>query len=1066
MTDAVADALAIAQKIADQVQTLLNVLGAAVYRLEEASGDLVAVATSGDLGPAFLPGLVFPRGTGIVGLVVREGHSVTTPNVLNDARVTLQTDSRVMIERAPYRSVLAVPLVVHGKVIGALSVGAAEGRMFTEAEVTVVHAFADQAAIAIENARLYRESTAHQRHLATLIEVARKLTSLLDVSAVLDTVAEAAVEVFGGEVAFRLIEGEDLVLSRATPGARHRLVRERLKVGESISGCVAATGEPIVTADVPRDSRVIAEHRVADQSGRTDALMCVPIRGGSQILGTLNIYGARGRLFDDAALSIAMSLADQAGVALQNARLYQESLEQRRGLATLVELTRRLTGRLDLVTVLGSIAEAAALLFRGEAGFRLIEDESLVRIGATAGALGAMARERLRLGEAISGWVALTGEAVVSKDTSVDPRRLADHQAALTPAQAGALMCVPIRLGDRILGTLNVYRERGFHFDDEALRLATSFADQAAIAIENARLYDEATRRRREAETLARIGVTLTESLDVSTVSQQIVDSARDLLGTRNSALRLLESDGSLRGVAFGGATRQTLQPGHLLPAGIGIVALAIATGRPVESRDWQTDPTLTLTEELRQTYQRTGVSSLLAVPLRVQGNIIGALTVGDVAGRTFSETEIALLQTFADQAAVAVENARLYREALEAYQRLSETQAQLLQSQKMEAIGRLAGGIAHDFNNLLTIIQGRSEMLLRRLPASDESRRDISAISRTAERAATLTRQLLAFSRRQTLQPTVLDLNAVVSGIHEMLRQLIGEDIDLEVVLDRDAGTVMADRGQLEQVMVNLTVNARDAMPTGGRLVIETGNAVVDEAFAHQSLGASTGPHVFFRVSDKGAGIDPAIQASIFEPFFTTKGLGQGTGLGLSTVDGIVKQHGGFITVRSAPGQGATFTVYLPRSVDRAEAVGEAKWCGDLRRGTETILLVEDEGELRALAQEILEDAGFTVLAAANGAAALKIARQREGSIDLLLTDVVMPRMSGTDLAGEVRRTHPDVRVLYMSGYPAHPSGRTEPLGVDAPLVEKPFTPEALTGMVRRTLDADRAEGFSPDRP
>jgi signal transduction histidine kinase len=791
--------------------------------------------------------------------VVRDGRAFTTPNVLDDPRVSLQTDSRVMIERAPYRSVLAVPLVVQHKVIGALSVGAAEGRMFTEAEVTVVHAFADQAAIAIENARLYRESTAHQRHLSTLVEVARKLTSQLDVSAVLDTVAEAAVEVFGSEVAFRLIEGGDLVVSRATPGALHRLVRQRLKIGESISGRVAATGEPIVTAEVSGDSRVIAEHRSADQSGRTDALMCVPIRGGSQILGTLNIYGVRGRLFDDTALNIAMSLADQAGVA-----------------------------------------------------------------------------------------------------------------------------------------------------------------------IENARLYDEATRRRREAETLARIGVTLTESLDVSTVSQQIVDSARELLGTRNSALRLLETDGSLRGVAFGGAARQSLEPGHLLPAAAGVVTLAIEAGRPVWSQDWRTDPRLTLTEDLRQTYERTGVSSLLAVPLRAHGNIIGALTVGDVAGRRFSESEVALLQAFADQAAVAVENARLYREALEAYRQLSATQAQLVQSQKMEAIGRLAGGVAHDFNNLLTVIQGRSQLLLRRLPVSEASRRDITAISSTAERAATVTRQLLAFSRRQTLQPTVVDLNTVVSGVQAMLRQIIGEDIELEANIDPDdAGLVRVDRGQLEQVMVNLAVNARDAMPTGGRLVIETGRALVGETSARQSPGAATGPHVFLRVSDTGSGIDPAIQATIFEPFFTTKGVGQGTGLGLSMVDGIVKQHGGFVTVHSAPSQGATFTVYLPRAVDRSDVVGETvRWDG-LRRGTETILLVEDDGDVRALAGEILEDAGFTVLAAATGAAALKINAQHEDGIDLLLTDVVMPGMSGTDLARAVCRARPDVRVLYMSGYPAHPSAQ-----------------------------------------
>jgi signal transduction histidine kinase len=325
------------------------------------------------------------------------------------------------------------------------------------------------------------------------VEVSQRLTRGLELPVVLGAIADAAAQLFEGEAGFRLVDGNELVRIGATPGARRAMIRERMPIGESISGRVAQTGEPIVTTDNAADPRGIPEDRPILKRNPMRAQMCVPIRLGTRILGALQVYREVGYRFDDQAVRIAMSFADQAAIAIENARLYQESERRRKRLATLVEVSQRLTRGLDLPSVLGSIADAAAQLFEGEAGFRIVEGEELVRVGATPGALPAMVRERLRMGESITGQVAVTGEPIVSYDSGADPRMSADHRAArLEHPQLGSLMCVPIRLGTRALGTLNIYRERGHRFDDDSLRMAMSFADQAAIAIENARLYGHA----------------------------------------------------------------------------------------------------------------------------------------------------------------------------------------------------------------------------------------------------------------------------------------------------------------------------------------------------------------------------------------------------------------------------------------------------------------------------------------------------------------------------------------------------------------------------------------------
>ncbi|PYP33925.1 MAG: hybrid sensor histidine kinase/response regulator [Gemmatimonadetes bacterium] len=385
--------------------------------------------------------------------------------------------------------------------------------------------------------------------------------------------------------------------------------------------------------------------------------------------------------------------------------------------------------------------------------------------------------------------------------------------------------------------------------------------------------------------------------------------------------------------------------------------------------------------------------------------------------------------------------------------ERLSLEQ-QLRQAQKMEAVGRLAGGVAHDFNNILTAITGYADLLLEDLGTTDRRRDDIAEIRKAAERAAGLTRQLLAFSRQQVMQVRVLDLNDVVADTQNMLGRLLGEDIALVTRLDPALGAVKADPGQLEQVIMNLAVNARDAMPGGGKLTIETANAELDDTYVREHFPARPGSYVMLAVSDTGTGMSDEVQSHLFEPFFTTKEKGKGTGLGLATVYGIVKQSGGYIWVYTEPGHGTTFKIYLPRVAGAPAQRASGPKASPVGAGTETVLLAEDEAAVRAVARHALERQGYTVLEASSGEAALDLAERHSGRIHLLLTDVIMPGMNGRALALRLSELRPDLRVVYMSGYTEEAITRHGVLEPGLTYVQKPFTPEGLARKVREVLD------------
>jgi two-component system, cell cycle sensor histidine kinase and response regulator CckA len=392
--------------------------------------------------------------------------------------------------------------------------------------------------------------------------------------------------------------------------------------------------------------------------------------------------------------------------------------------------------------------------------------------------------------------------------------------------------------------------------------------------------------------------------------------------------------------------------------------------------------------------------------------------------------------------------------EQKKAEEKMVSLQEQLRQSQKMEAVGRLAGGIAHDFNNLLTVIQGHCELSLLQLPENNPMREDIVEINKAADRAANLTRQLLAFSRRQIMEMKIIDLNSLVRELEKMLRRVMGEDIELVTVLEKDLGKIKMDPGQMEQVILNLAVNARDAMPAGGKFILETANVYIDEEYARTHISVEPGPHVVLAVTDTGSGMSPQIKDRLFEPFFTTKEKGKGTGLGLSTVYGIMKQSGGNIWVYSEAGHGTTFKIYMPRVDQEADPLPRRDETVSMLYGNETILLVEDESSVRGLAARVLRHQGYRILEAINGSEALKMAEKHKERIHLLLTDVIMPQIGGKELFDQLKPLRPDLKVLFMSGYTDNAIVQQGTLSPGIAFLQKPFSPIFLTHRVREILE------------
>ncbi|MFQ6026834.1 MAG: ATP-binding protein [Dehalococcoidia bacterium] len=536
----------------------------------------------------------------------------------------------------------------------------------------------------------------------------------------------------------------------------------------------------------------------------------------------------------------------------------------------------------------------------------------------------------------------------------------------------------------------------------------------------------------------------ITSSLDLSEVYERFSQELQKLVGFERLAINLVDEEaGVIKSRYVIGAVEIGVPMGETIPLQGTRTQHVLDTGRTLILNDIQENPRFPADSRFAQ----YGIRSTIAVPLISKSQIIGTLSLQSTQTGSYGEEKQAILERLAQQIAPAVENANLYEERKKVWE-------QLLQSQKLESIGRLAGGIAHDFNNLLTAIMGYSQLVLDRAPSDGSLTDFISQIQKSAERASNLTSQLLVFSRHQVFNPKVVNLDDIILDLDGMLRRLIGVDIELVTIPCPEAEPVKVDPSQLEQVLVNLAVNSRDAMPEGGKLTIETNLATLTDKGTSQNSDITPGRHMSLSVSDSGTGMTQEVQDHIFEPFYTTKEVGKGTGLGLAICYRIVKQNGGHIEVHSELGRGTCFDIYFPVTSEGRAPLAENIGISSLILGSETVLVAEDEAPLRAMVSRVLGQQGYTLLEACDGEEALKVAHQHSGKIDLLVTDVVMPRVGGVELADQFRDISPETKVLFTSGY--H-EGKVSPgyssdLGTD--FLQKPYLPGILVGKVRELLD------------
>jgi PAS domain S-box-containing protein len=641
-------------------------------------------------------------------------------------------------------------------------------------------------------------------------------------------------------------------------------------------------------------------------------------------------------------------------------------------------------------------------------------------------------------GEGILGRVWASQTAMWIHDLSTETN--CSRSEAASQRGIHAVVAVPILAEDEVIAILEFFTDGDGGGEDRGLRLASACASQIGSVLARKRAEDSLVERVRVATLAAEVGLALTQADDLRVILQSCTESIVHHLGAASARIWTLNPrDKVLELQASAGMHTHTDDPQQRVAVGKSEIGLIAEERKPYVSNDVHSDPRIGDPEWA----QREGMVAFAGHPLLVAGELVGVMAL--FSRQPLNDATLKGLASIADAVAVGIQ-----RKLVERANAMLE--GQLRQSQKMEAVGRLAGGVAHDFNNVLSVILSYAELLLLDLKPGDPVREDMEEIRKAGKRAADLTRQLLMFSRQQVLEPKVLDLNDVLVGMDKMLQRILGADVDLVSLTADRLGRVRADPGSIEQVIMNLVVNARDAMPTGGKLTIETANVVLDEAYTRTHLGAKPGPYVMLAVTDTGIGMDKATQSRMFEPFFTTREKGKGTGLGLSTVFGIVQQSGGTIWVYSEPGRGTTFKVHLPRVDAAVEAIEQVE-APDTLHGSETILLVEDDDQVRLVARGILRRHGYSVLEARNGGEALLLSENHPGVIHLLLSDVVMPEMSGPELAKRLAVGRPEMKILCMSGYTDDSIVRHGVLEAKVAYLQKPVTPGTLTRKVREVL-------------
>jgi PAS domain S-box-containing protein len=1128
----------VAERIVNSLRTLLHADAAHVHRADPGSGALETIAFSGESAEAFA-GTVFPVGQGVIGLAASERRSITTPDCLNDPRIAYTPELRARVATSAYHAVLAVPLMIGDRVVGAFAIRAREGRVFRDEEIHLAEAFAGQAAVALENAGLHAATEQRRREAEAIADVARTINATLDLEKILERVAEAAKRLTGCDTSWVLLRDapSETMVSRAWAGVwSDKLAALHVEPGLGLGGQVILTGRAMRTDDYAADPRITRDFVEAATRRGPICVMAAPIRAGDRIEGLLYVMNRPPRPFTDRDETFLQRLADQAAVAVRNAQLFAREQAARLDAEVSEQRFRTLVQSLGAVVWEAAMPDLATLAHESPRRFTFVSQrvESLLgypverwltepglwdrvlhpddrdyvlaacRASAAAGTDGEMEYRAIAAGGHMV-WLQdfvrvirdADGRVRLRRGVMVDitARKQDDRRHAAQSVVAGVLAESP-SLDEAIPRLLKALCE-GVGWDvgeywgvDEAAGFLRwgSIWHAPSVGVEALEALSRST-------TFAH-GVGLPgrawagrESIWVDDVLEDrrfLRAAAAAASGLHNAvAIPIVNGRGVTGVLVFFG--REVRSPDKALLAFMGEIGAQI--GQFVERRRLEeerarltsaveqaaesimvTDPAGTIVY-VNPAFERvTGHSSAEVIgrtpqllnsgqqPREFYADLWRTILAGEVwHGEIVNRRKDGTLYTERQSIAPVRNTGGQITHYVSIGQDVSaskELEAQLRQSTKMEAVGRLAGGIAHDFNNLLTLILSYSNLLVQGLPKGSPVRRYAEAIETASEQAAALTRQLLTFSRKQIVNPRVLDMNLVVSNLGKMIERLIGEDIDLRVRLVPEPALVEADPGQLDQVIMNLAVNARDAMPRGGRLLVETATVELDDEYASRHVGTTPGRHVMLAVADTGIGMDAETLSHIFEPFFTTKGPGQGSGLGLSTVFGIVKQSGGNIEVQSESGMGTTFRIYLPRVETPPEGDAAAAPSAPAPAGSETVLVVEDASGVRELAAEILTRQGYRVLEARDGAEALGVVERHSGPIHLLLTDVVMPGLTGPELAQQARRSRPRIRVLYMSGYTASAHEILQASG--SALLEKPFSPDGLAQKVREVLDRE----------
>ncbi len=1009
------------------------------FRILYVSGPQVNQRRGGDIIPL--------AGTGTE--EVRRTRASVLMREKNQEEILSRCPGLLPIFKAGFRSIMMVPLFSKNEVIGTLNLQSKNPNAYTEMELRLAERVGTQIAGAMANAQLFMERERAEKALRESEEEARRLAQENAVMAEIGRIISSTLNIeeiyerFIEEVR-KLIQGDRITIAIANPDGSTLTLAYAwgLEVaGRKTGNVFPLAGTTSEKAMRTRSSIMTQEENMEEvlrlfpglssyYKAGFQSMIVVPLISKNNVIGTLHFRSLKPKAYTQSDVLLAERVGNEIAGAIANAQLFAErkqaeaslrkSEEEARRLAqenaVMAEIGKIISSTLDIEEVYERFAEEMhKLISFGRVAVNIIDPKSYTfNIPYVS---GTQVTNR-RTGEVIP--LAGTGaEEIMRTRTSIfiheeNREAIISRCPSLVPIiQAGfqSIMMVPLISENEVIGVLNVQSTRPKAYTERDLRLAERISSQIAGAIANALLF---IGRKRSEQALRESEERYRSILESVEDGYYEVDIAGNFTFFNDSMCQIL---GYSKEEMMGMNNRQYTDQKNAKKL-YQAFNKVFRTEQSAKGCEW---------EIIKKDGTKRDVDASVSLIKDISGNRIGFRgIVRDITERKQVEKEMAALQE------------------------------QLRQSQKIEAIGQLAGGIAHDFNNSLTLIKTCSQLALMDLKAGDPLRGTFEMIDKATQQSANLTRQLLAFSRRQIMEMKVIDLNNLLLEMDKMLHRIIGEDIELVSVLAEDLGRVQVDPGQVEQVIINLALNARDAMPRGGKLTIETAKVDLDEAYVNGHVGVKPGRYVRIAVSDTGVGMTTEVREKIFEPFFTTKEKGKGTGLGLSTVYGIVKQSGGNIWVYSEPGKGATFKVYLPQVEEPLEEEKEKarRLERELPHGGETVLVAEDDGDVRSLVVQILKKQGYKVLDAANGEEAFTICEKHEGSIDLLVTDVVMPVMSGRELTDRLLLLHPKIKVLYMSGYTDDTVVRHGVLEEGVNFFQKPFSMEALVLKLREVLD------------